>query len=534
MTADANISIARPGASRQGLFAGGNTPLPPDVAAQAAGRLERAAWIFVATWILVLAMNEWLFAGSGAQGIVWAPRQTFLTLLGLAAAIAMVVLSRQLRSRPELMIDIALVFQVVTSLIVALITEYYPRQDPQAISWVCVTILTLPMIAPSTPRKTLIASLLSAATVPLALAWTRSMNPAYDPPLSVMIWFTAPPFICALLSVIPATVIRGLGRQVKRAREIGSYQLEEKIGGGGMGDVFRATHRLLARPAAVKLISPAVLNSVNTDATRIATERFRREAQAAASLTSPHTIDLYDYGVAEDGAFYYVMELLDGINFQELVTLHGPQPAERVAHLLRQTCDSLGEAHALGLVHRDVKPSNILACRMGLSVDYVKVLDFGLVKKDPSKAELETQITSAGSVSGTPAFMSPETISASGDVGPPADVYALGCVGYWLLTGQTVFKAANATMMMMQHLQASPIPPSLRAPQPVPPGLERIIMQCLAKDPDDRPSDAAELASMVGQCRLPLEWTEVRARDWWREHRTPLAAENLTGSIVIH
>jgi serine/threonine-protein kinase len=343
-----------------------------------------------------------------------------------------------------------------------------------------------------------------------------------------------PAYVCAALAVVPANVIRGLGKQVRKARELGSYQIEERIGKGGMGEVYRATHRLLARPAAVKLISPTALRGGSSDENRVVIERFRREAEAAATLRSPHTIELYDYGVAEDGTFYYVMELLDGIDFHELVQKFGPLPAERVLHFIRQACDSLGEAHLAGLVHRDVKPSNMLACRMGLKVDYVKVVDFGLVKNDPKHSEHQLEITTAGSVSGTPAFMAPESISGIGTVGPGADVYALGCVAYWLLTGQNVFRAPNPTMMMLQHVQGAPVPPSLKAPHPVPRDFEEIIMHCLAKDPADRPQDAAELFRQLEKCRVAIPWTDARAHDWWRLNRSPeIPIENRTGAIII-
>jgi serine/threonine-protein kinase len=227
------------------------------------------------------------------------------------------------------------------------------------------------------------------------------------------------------------------------------------------------------------------------------------------------------------------MELLDGIDLHELIRIHGAQPAERVVYLLQQACDSLGEAHLAGLVHRDVKPSNILACRMGLRVDYVKVLDFGLVKSDPSHSEHQLDITTAGSVSGTPAFMAPESVSGIGSVGPAADVYALGCVAYWLLTGQNVFKAPNPTMMMLQHVQGSPVPPSLKAPHPVPHDLEALVMRCLAKDPVDRPADAAELARLLSELRLAMPWTEARAHEWWRTAFNTESAANRTGAIII-
>lgn len=437
-----------------------------------------------------------------------------------------------MKDQPERVLDLGLVFEVFNALLISLIIEWYPRHDPQAVSWVCVTMVLWPAIAPSSPRKTLTAALAAATTIPLAIWYGHSIHPDPQTNWFTVLWLIVPGYVCAALAVVPATVIRGLGKQVKRARELGSYQLEDLLGKGGMGEVYRAKHRLLARPAAVKLISPAALRGSTADENRIVIERFRREAEAAATLRSPHTIELYDYGVAEDGTFYYVMELLDGIDFQQLVQRHGPLPAERVIHLIGQACDSLGEAHLAGLVHRDVKPSNIVACRMGLKVDYVKVLDFGLVKHDHKKEELE--ITQAGSVSGTPAFLAPESVSGIGTVGPPSDVYALGCVAYWLLTGQTVFKATNATMMMMQHVTNAPVPPSLKSPHPVPRDFEEIVMRCLSKDPADRPSDAAALLELLRKCRIALPWTEARAHEWWDGQRAAeVPIEQRTGSIVI-
>lgn len=520
-----------------GFFTSGSTPLPRDILEKARDRVKIAAFVFIATWLFVITMNEGVarFAlGNELVAKLWAPRQTLLTLLGLASSVAMAWIASRMKHRPELVLDFGLGFEVFSALIVSLVSEFYPRQDPQAVSWVCVTIVLWPAIAPSSPRKTLIAAVAAATTVPIAIWYGLSIHPNPEMSWFILLWLILPGYLCAALAVLPANVIRGLGKQVRRARELGSYQLEDQIGKGGMGEVYRARHRLLARPAAVKLISPAALRGSSPDENRIVIERFRREAEAAATLRSPHTIELYDYGVAEDGTFYYVMELLDGVDFQELVQKHGPLPSERVIHLISQACDSLGEAHLAGLVHRDVKPSNILACRMGLMVDYVKVLDFGLVKNDPRHNDNQTEITSAGAVSGTPSYMAPESISGIGAVGPAADVYALGCVAYWLLTGHTVFKAANPTMMMMQHVQASPVPPSLRAPHPVPRDLEELVMRCLAKDPADRPRDAAELAQLLAKCRVALPWSDARAQDWWRGNRAAeIPVENRTGSLII-
>ena len=535
---DANIDMATaPPTTGGGVLPSAGTPLPRDILDRARDRVKIAGFVFFATWLFVIIMNEVIARIIPRNDVIeqiWGPRQTILTLIGMIASLGVALLAARLKDRPELVLNLGLVFEVFNSLIVSLICEWYPRQDPQAVSWVCVTIVLWPAIVPSSPRKTLVASLAAATTIPIAIWYGLTLHPNPEINSFILLWLILPGYVCAVLAVVPANVIRALGRQVRKARELGSYSLEDRIGKGGMGEVYRAKHRLLARPAAVKLISPSALRGASAEENRVVIERFRREAEAAATLRSPHTIELYDYGVAEDGTFYYVMELLDGLDFQDLVHRYGPLPSERVVHLLTQACDSLGEAHLAGLVHRDVKPSNILACRMGLKVDYVKVLDFGLVKNDPKHSEKQMEITTAGSLSGTPSYMAPESISGIATVGPAADVYALGCVGYWLLTGQTVFKASNPTMMMLQHVQASPVPPSLKSPQPVPRDLEEIIMRCLAKDPSDRPSDAAALAGLLERCRIAMPWTQARAHDWWRGHLDgEVAIENRTGSMMI-
>ena len=536
MTEDASITLNTPtGSTAGGLLTSASTPLPRDIIEKGAERVKIAALVFAATWSVVLIMNEGvsrLASRTPDLARLWGPRQLAITLLGFAASLSMAWLASRMKDRPERVLDLGLAFEVFNALLISLIIEWYPRHDPQAVSWVCVTIVLWPAIAPSSPRKTLIAALAAATTIPLAIWYGISIHPDPETNWFTVLWLIVPGYVCAALAVVPATVIRGLGKQVKKARELGSYQLEELLGKGGMGEVYRAKHRLLARPAAVKLISPAALRGTSAGENRIVIERFRREAEAAATLRSPHTIELYDYGVAEDGTFYYVMELLEGIDFQDLVQKHGPLPSERVIHLISQACDSLGEAHLAGLVHRDVKPSNIFACRMGLKVDYVKVLDFGLVKQDHKNTDLE--ITQAGSVSGTPSYMAPESVSGIGSVGPASDVYALGCVAYWLLTGQTVFKATNPTMMMMQHVTSAPVPPSLKSPQPVPRDFEEIVMRCLAKNPADRPSDAAALAELLQKCRVPVPWTDARAHEWWDSQRVAeIPIEQRTGAIMI-
>jgi serine/threonine-protein kinase len=247
----------------------------------------------------------------------------------------------------------------------------------------------------------------------------------------------------------------------------------------------------------------------------VAVARFRREAEAAARLRSPHTVELYDFGVTEDGTFYTVMELLEGMTLQTLVSAHGPVPAPRAIHLLRQVCESLEEAHAAGLVHRDIKPANIHVGRVGLTPDFVKVLDFGLVKSVTERRD-HALATAMGGAPGTPAYMAPEM--AAGDaVDGRADLYALGCVAYYLLTGRLVFDAGTGIQMIARHLQDTPVPPSRRAPQPVPAQLDDLVLRCLAKHPGDRPESAGAVAAALASIQAG-EWTPDAADDWWARH----------------
>jgi serine/threonine-protein kinase len=423
----------------------------------------------------------------------------------------------RLRDNPGLAVDHGLIFMVLTAFLVGLVTEWVPRSDTNGISWICLLILLYPAIAPASIGKVFTAGLAAATMDVIALGIAMIRGVPFHPTLYEWMWLIIPVYLSAFLAVIPAKVIRGLGRQVKKARELGSYTLQERLGVGGMGEVYRGTHRLLARPAALKLITPAVLHSGKGDSERVVIERFRREAEAAANLRSPHTIELYDFGVAEDGTFYYVMELLEGLDLEKLVKEFGAVPPARAIHFLQQACDSLGEAHMRGLIHRDLKPSNLFACRMGLEVDYVKVLDFGLVKNEASMSQSDARLTAVGSISGTPAYMAPEMIEGN-SVGAGADVYALGCVAYWLLTGKFVFQAGNATAMLLKHMQQKPEPPSSVASQPIPAKLEQLIMECLAKDPADRPANAVELGRRLGDCRDTAGWTQDMAQTWWARH----------------
>lgn len=511
---------------QSGFFWKSQGTMPSDLLESARVRVRTACLVIGGIWLYALIMNQVVYRLLGqpalSNGMTWSGEQSALIAVGFAFSLIAAWVMNRLQSNPALAIDLGLVFLVITAFFVALVTEWTPRRDTNGISWLCVLILLYPAIAPASIGKILAAALAAATMYPIAVGFAIIVRGvSFHPTPYEWMWLISPPYLSAFLAIVPATVIRGLGRQVRKARELGSYTLQERLGIGGMGEVYRGTHRLLARPAALKLITPSALNTGKADSDRVVIERFRREAEAAANLRSPHTIELYDFGVADDGTFYYVMELLDGLDLEKIIKRFGAVPPARATHFLQQACDSLGEAHVRGLVHRDLKPSNLFACRMGLEVDFVKVLDFGLVKNEAAKrSEEEVRLTAVGSISGTPAFMAPEMIEGNA-VGPASDVYALGCVAYWLLTGKFVFQAANATAMLVKHLQQPPVPPSVISKQAISPKLDQLILDCLAKDPAARPANAVELGRRLGGCEETSQWTQDMAQQWWAEYMIP-------------
>ena len=290
------------------------------------------------------------------------------------------------------------------------------------------------------------------------------------------------------------------------ARKFGQYQLVRKLGEGGMGEVYLAEHKLLKRPCALKLIKP------EAGADPIAMARFEREVQSAARLSHPNTIEIFDYGHTGDGTFYYVMEYLQGLSLADLVRIHGPLPPGRVIYLFRQVCAGLAEAHGLGLVHRDLKPANVFVAVRGGESDVAKVLDFGLVKltRDPGAAKLTSDMT----VSGTPMFMAPEQTVGDRSLDARADIYALGAMMYYALTGQPPFTGENAFAIMMAHSRDPVVPPSQLSPD-VPADLEQVVLRCLAKKPEDRYPSAKALGEALAACAAASEWGANRAEAWW-------------------
>jgi eukaryotic-like serine/threonine-protein kinase len=401
-----------------------------------------------------------------------------------------------------------------------------------------VTMMARAVLIPSTAKRTLVLS--SIAAVPLLVISFVFHQPVLMPgftPGFLKLLISVNALLWLILSVSLATVtsltIYGLRQQVKAASEIGQYTLEEKIGAGGMGEVWRARHRMLIRPAAVKLVTARELGSAPGRDPELRLRRFEREARATAGLKSPHTVQLYDFGVTDDGTLYYVMELLDGMDLDTLIDRFGPVPAERAIHLLLQVCASLDDAHQNGLVHRDIKPANIVVSRFGAAWDFVKVLDFGLVKLESARqGEQNARLTEETSVSGTPGFIAPEVVLGEKS-DHRVDIYSLGCVAYWLVTGKLVFEGPGAVKVMSDHIHTAPAPASSRANLPIPSELDALILECLEKDPSKRPSSAAALQSRLQAIPLATPWTRERAEEWWKVHAPDRASLRPVADVVL-
>jgi eukaryotic-like serine/threonine-protein kinase len=384
----------------------------------------------------------------------------------------------------------------------------------------CVsTVMARAIAVPSTPRRTLIGSVI--AMLPLMPATLFASGGSVVMTLNVLSWCA----VCIAIATVGSRVIFGLRSEAARVKRLGQYTLEHKIGAGGMGVVYRASHAMLRRPTAIKLLPPERAGEASL-------VRFEREVQMTAQLSHPNTVAIYDYGRTPEGVFYYAMEFLDGINLEDLVRTYGPQTAGRVVLILDQVCGALNEAHGSGLVHRDIKPANIILTERGGEPDVAKVVDFGLVKPlVPSSPDLTT--TGTGVLTGTPLYLSPEAMTTPDVADPRSDLYALGAVGYFLLTGRAVFEAGTVAEIIGHHLHTEPIEPSRRVTHPIPGDLERIIMQCLRKDPAARPQSARALRDALRACTQVRAWTADEAADWWRTFRSSPAAPAAAGASAL-
>lgn len=499
--------------ARPGLRTTSSGLLPVEILEKAVNRLGWLALVYASTWVIL----HFVYRGTNTspQLLKYLPFQMLFTAIGVPLGGAVCALAWSKKLPASLMVDIGLLFEVLGALVISLAENIYPLETNVLIrghSAIAIWVVFFCLVVPTSFGKALLAAFATACMGPLGMAINIVAMGAPNPTPGQWVVLYITPFLMAFASVALSRYVYDLGANVNRQRDLGSYELIEPIGQGGMGEVWRARHRLLVRDAAIKLIRPEALVGDSPEEIAAARKRFEREAQATAGLHSPHTVAIHDYGIAEDGSFYYVMELLDGLDLEAFVDRFGPVPAPRVTSILRQVCDSLAEAHAAGLTHRDIKPRNIFLCRLGVNFDFVKVLDFGLVKM---KGATDQSLTRDGVATGTPAYMSPEMALGHYEVDARTDLYALGCVAYWLLTGHLVFEAPNALSMALEHVQSKPIPPSQRTELDIPPALESLILQCLEKDPAHRPQTARQLARALDAVGQTGSWTQDQAEEWW-------------------
>jgi serine/threonine-protein kinase len=386
------------------------------------------------------------------------------------------------------------------------------------------TVLARAIAVPSTSTRTFWLSAIAMLPL-LPMAAVASGNEVAV--VRIATWSA----VTIAVATVGSHVIFGLRTEAARVRRLGQYSLEEKIGEGGMGMVYRASHAMLRRPTAIKLLPADRAGDANL-------VRFEREVQLTAQLSHPNTVAIYDYGRTPEGVFYYAMEYLDGLNLEELVRRGGPVPAGRVISILSQVCGALAEAHGRGLVHRDIKPANVILTERGGEPDVAKVVDFGLVKPLASNSAAMTMSASTV-LTGTPLYMPPEAMNAPEVADPRSDLYAVGAVGYFLLTGHPPFEGATVFEVIGHHLHTTPAPPSTRTANAVPPDLEAVILQCLRKTPQERPRDARALRQALEHCTLARRWTVEAATAWWRAFRASqepepraTAADHVSGLTI--
>jgi serine/threonine-protein kinase len=487
---------------------------------------------FVTLGYVGLNVFTWIYVGRLAVH-----RGSVLLLVAGAAFVALWLLLRGAPRSPRFVraVELSTLFVATAAFsTLALVLDLTASPDMVVRSAITYMLLAYAVYVPSTARHTLmLASLMTLPLLGCIFLAFRSWDPAlHDPPAAI--WpkgqvgdmaypaTIASAFIWGIAVAMAAAfshTLYGLRKAMRDIQRLGQYTLEKKLGEGGMGVVYRASHAMLRRPTAIKLLHP-------DRAGKEALARFEREVRRTAMLTHPNTVTVFDYGRTTDGVFYYAMELLEGATLDEVVEVDGPQPEERVIHLLEQAAGSLAEAHDAGLIHRDVKPGNILVVDRGGISDLVKVVDFGLVKDVGAKARdgatSEPALTMANTITGTPLYIAPETVFAPETVDARADLYALGAVGYWLLTGTHVFGGKSILEVCSHHLHSVPDPPSARLKAPVSPDLEAVLLACLAKRPEDRPASAQVLREQLLACAAAGRWTNARAAAWWALHRREL------------
>jgi eukaryotic-like serine/threonine-protein kinase len=453
----------------------------------------------------------WALCRSGPRSRRFVQGTETAGLLASSLAYELMGWSLPLMARPELIVLLALTYGLMAR------AAYVPSSSWR--TFVLSLAIGMPLIA-----GTYLAYRNAGEEVVRAAAMGLPAVTAEDVArmlaITTAVWWS----MTTVLVTATSSVIYGLRRDVREARKLGQYTLGEKLGEGGMGVVYRARHALLRRPTAIKLLPPEKAGEQSV-------ARFEREVQLTAGLSHPNTVTIFDFGRTPEGIFYYAMELLDGAAIDVIVGVDGPQPPERVLHVLDGVTGALMEAHEIGLVHRDVKPANIILCKQGGLFDVPKVVDFGLVK---DLAAGGVALTATATLAGTPLYMSPEAITLPSSMDGRGDLYALGAVGYFMLTGTHVFPGRTPIEVCGHHLHTRPEPPSARLGRAVPADLERLILDCLEKDPGRRPQTAAALQQRVRECRAYGAWDRERARLWWQENGAKLGRDLSTLRTLSH
>jgi eukaryotic-like serine/threonine-protein kinase len=499
-------------------------------------RLSVLVYISAAVHIGVTSFNvlgvTMVGRGLWREALPWWITHFVVGLFGLALAWR---LRRALLSTgAQRVLDVSLI--VMETLIVAGMSfrsEAQWRPEFTAVFGTNFILMIRAALLPTSPLRTTWVGLVGVLPAIIA-TWLVHMQPdrPADYPPGALFVFTVSIFMLmtVIMSAFVSRVIYGLRRQIREAQQLGQYMLEEKIGEGGMGIVYRARHALLRRATAIKLLKP---ESTGPEALA----RFEREVQMTSRLRHPNTVAVYDYGRSPDGVFYYAMELLDGIDLEQIVSVDRAMPPGRVVRILAQAAEALAEAHDLGLIHRDVKPGNMILTERSWQADSVKIVDFGLVRD--LEAGTGTAVSRVDALQGTPLYMSPEQIKTPGAIDARSDLYSLGAVGYFLLTGAPLFDARTIVEVCGHHLHTTPARPSARVDHEIPRALEDLVLACLEKEPDRRPRDARELRQKLLACEV-APWTDEDAHTWWktrasivRQSRRPVSGEQTTLAVDL-
>jgi serine/threonine-protein kinase len=462
--------------------------------------------LYIVDAILIVRWEGW------SARLLLAPSRLVHAAVVLGTAGILVSLSRK-ACREGALIGLDVVgFSVLLGGCVGFYALVYEQGPVVIVTLVSFFIIARAVIVPSTARTTLLLSLPAPAAMLAVQLLHGTVYVADEMPIwpedyaEVVVWNEVMLLFAVAIATVASRVNFRLRQTVREARKLGQYRLEELIGQGAMGEVHRASHAMLQRPTAIKLIRPDTVDPETL-------QRFEREVRESSRLMHPNTISIYDYGRTPDGVFYYAMELLDGPDLRQAVDRTGPMPAARVIHLLRQACGALREAHEAGLVHRDIKPGNLVLCRRGSDLDTIKVVDFGLVKQVGAAAG--SSLTAIGEICGTPETLAPEVLLGE-PAKPAADLYALGVVAYFLLTGIAVFDAQSSADFIGHHLHTPPPPLSGRDAS-LPSDLCAAVERCLAKDPAERFRSVAAFRAELERCGDAGGWTESDAAAWWRE-----------------